>query len=240
MRFSGFQASHHTERSNLMATRGKFSVSLLLVLILLLALSGPISAGAAKPAPVAVRLTSITIDPEDASGATTNAPGAWSTNLADPLCQAGVMSHGDFLNGTQPGIGLGEISIPLEPGINIFSLVGHGVFSYNDYYGAVLFFDGQQTPPQVAVYNANGGRGHFQVQPAGTQIMGGANGGLFFDVAPGSSVYTAADGTQVKVQSFHVNAFDSTADRVSCYQIGADGIPDMVATLTLKVTPPKK
>ena len=223
-----------------MATRGKFPVSLLLVPVLLLAFSGPISAGAAKPAPVAVRLTSITIDPEDASGATTNAPGAWSTNLADPLCQAGVMSHGDFLNGTLPGIGLGEIAIPLKQGMNTLKLVGHGVFSYNAYYGAVLFFDGQQTPPQVAVYNVNGGRGRFRVQPAGTQIMGGANGGLFFDVAPGSSVYTAPDGTRVEVQSFHINAFDSTTDQVSCYQIGADGIPDMVATLTLKVTPPRK
>ena len=113
-----------------MASHGKFNVSLLLVLILLLALSGPISAGAAKPAPVTVRLTSITIDPEDASGATTNAPGAWSTNLADPLCQAGVWSHGDFLNGTLPGIGLGEISIPLKQGMNTFKLVGLGVFPY--------------------------------------------------------------------------------------------------------------
>jgi len=224
-----------------MATHGKFNVSLLLVLVLLLALSGPISVSAAKPAPpISVRLTSITIDPEDAAGATTNAPGAWSTNLADPLCQAGVRSHGNFLNGTQPGIGLGEISIPLKAGVNTFKLVGFGVFPSNAYYGAVLFFDGQQTPPQVAVYNANGGRGHFRVQPAGTQIMGGANGGIFFDVAPGSPVYTAPDGTQVKVQAFHINAFDSTTDQVSCYQIGADGIPDMVATLTLKVTPPKK
>ena len=223
-----------------MATRGKFPVSLLLVLVLVLAFSGPISVSAAKPAPVTVRLTSITIDPEDASGATTNAPGAWSTNLADPLCQTGVWAHGDFLNEALPGIDLGEISIPLKHGMNTLKLVGHGVFPYNAYYGAVLFFDGQQSPPQVAVFNANGGQGDFQVQPAGIQIMGGANGGLFFDVAPGSSVYTAPDGTLVEVKSFHINAFDGSADQVSCYQIGADGIPDMVATLALKVTRPKK
>lgn len=225
-----------------MATRSRFPVSLLLMLVLLLVISGPISAGAAKPVPVPVniRLTSITIDPEDASGVTTNAPGAWSTNLADPLCQAGVMSNGQLLNGTIPGVDLGEISVPLAAGMNTFELIGFGVFPTNLYYGAVLFFDGQQTPPQVAVYNANGDRGRFRVQPAGTQIMGGANGGLFFDVAPGSSVYTAPDGTRVEVQVFRINALDSTADQVSCYRIGADGIPDMKATLVLKVTPPKK
>lgn len=223
-----------------MATRSKFPGALLLLLILVLTFSAPISAGAAKPAPLNVRLTSITIDPEDASGTTTNAPGAWSTNLADPLCQAGVWARGGFLNDTLPGIGLGEISIPLKQGMNTFKLVGHGVFPSNAYYGAVLFFDGQQTPPQIAVFNANGGGGRFQVQPAGTQIMGGANGGLFFDVAPGSSVYTAPDGTRVEVQSFHIDAFDSTTDQVSCYQIGADGTPDMVATLALKVTRPRQ
>jgi hypothetical protein len=79
--------------------------------IVLFVLPASGSADAAKRPPVNVRLTGIMIDPEDAPGATSNAPGAWSTNLADPLYQVGVMSRGDFLNGTPSGIGLGEISI---------------------------------------------------------------------------------------------------------------------------------
>jgi len=60
----------------------------------------------------AVSLTSITLDPEDSAGTTTNAPGAWSTNTADPLSQVGVMSDRVFLNqGSESGT-LGEISIP--------------------------------------------------------------------------------------------------------------------------------
>jgi len=56
----------------------------------------------------------------------------------------GVFSKDDLLNNPIPGIGLGEISIPLRMGITSLELRGNGVFPYNPYYGAVLFFDGQQ------------------------------------------------------------------------------------------------
>lgn len=186
----------------------------------------------------AVSLTSITLDPEDSTGTTTNAPGAWSTNTADPLSQVGVMSDGAFLNqGSESGI-LGEISIPLKPGINTFTLFGNMTLPGNAFYGAILFFDGAQTPPQVAVYNANGTLGSFLVQPAGTTIMGGANGGLFFDKAPGTSVYIAPDGTKVEVLSFVINSMSSNVDKISFGQIGPDGTPDTTAQLILNVTPP--
>ena len=185
-----------------------------------------------------VMLTSVTIDPEDSTGRTTNAPGAWSTNLADPLSQVGVKSDGNFLNQQVNTITLGEISIPLKIGLNTFDLVGTGVFPNNLYYGAILFFNGIQTPPQIAVYNQNGATGDFMVQPKDTVIMGGANGGLFFDVAPGNSFFFTSDGLKVEVVSFTITAQDSsTIDEVSHYNIGADGTKDMTATLVLKVTP---
>ncbi len=187
---------------------------------------------------LAASLTSITLDPEDSTGTTTNAPGAWSTNTADPLSQVGVMSDGVFLNqGSEAGT-LGEISILLEPGINIFTLFGNGTFPGNAFYGAVLFFDGVPTPPQIAVYNANGTLGSFLVQPAGTTIMGSANGGLFFDIAPGTSVYIAPDGTKIEVLSFVINSMSSNVDEISFGRIGPDGTPDTTAQLILKVTPP--
>jgi len=117
-------------------------------------------------------------------------------------------------------------------------LFGNGTFSENAFYGAVLFFDRVQTPPQVAVYNANGTLGSFSVQPAGTTIMGGANGGLFFDKAPGTSVYIASDGTKVEVLSFVINSMSSNIDKISFGQIGPDGTPDTTAQLILNVTPP--
>ena len=185
-----------------------------------------------------VLLTSITIDPEDSTGQTTNAPGAWSTNLADPLSQVGVKSNGNFLNQQSGEITLGEISIPLQIGLNSFELVGTGVFPTNLYYGAVLFFNGVQTPPQIAVYNQNGVTSNFMVQPKDTIIMGGANGGLFFDVAPGHSFFFTDDGLKVEVISFTITAqTSSSTDEVSHYYISADGINDMTATLVLKVTP---
>jgi hypothetical protein len=187
----------------------------------------------------AVSLTSITLDPEDSIGVTTNAPGAWSTNTADPLSQIGVMSQGVFLNQGADSGTLGEISIPLTPGINTFTLYGNGVFPSNAYYGAVLFFDGVATPPQTAVYNVNGTLGSFLVQPAGTTIMGGANGGLFFDVAPGKSVYVAPDGTEVEVVAFVINSQSSVADEISFAEVGADGTFDTTALLILNVTPPQ-
>lgn len=189
----------------------------------------------------AVSLTSITLDPEDASGSTTNAPGAWSTNTADPLSQVGVKNaDGVFLNqGADTGV-LGEINIPLEPGINSFALVGNVVSPQNLYYGCVLFFDGVATPPSIAVYNENAKLGNFMIQDAGTTIMGGANGGLFFDVAPGTAVYVAPDGSTVEVLSFVINSIESsTVDEISYGEIGPDGTPDTTAHLILMVTPPK-
>lgn len=209
-----------------------------LLCVILIALSALTVTATATPS-VNVNLTSITLDPEDINGATTNAPGAWSTNLGDPLAQIGVKDNkGDFLNLPFPGGSLGEVSIPLKPGTNTFTLVGSNLpganFPGNEYYGAVLFFDGVPTPPQIAVYNANGGNGNFSVQAPGTIIMGGANGGLFFDVAPGTSVYTAPDGTTVEVVNFTIDTAGTT-DEVSWGEIVSDGHSDTVARLTLKV-----
>ncbi len=193
-------------------------------------------------AATSVKLTSITLDPENSSGTTTNAPGAWSTNLADPLAQMGVKNdEGVFLNQNFSGGSLGEISIPLKSGDNNFTLICSNMpganYPGNEYYGAVLFFNGVSTPPQIAVYNSNGGTGNFSVQPAGTQIMGGANGGLFFDKAPGTSVYTTPDGTKIEVVSYIVNTSGNT-DEVSWGKIGSDGNNDTIAKLTLRVMPP--
>jgi len=189
----------------------------------------------------AASLTSITLDPENASGATTNAPGAWSTNTADPLSQVGLKNaDGVFLNQSADTGVLDEINIPLEPGINSFELVGNLVFPQNFYYGCVLFFDGVATPPSIAVYNENAKLGNFMIQDAGTKIMGGANGGLFFDEAPGTAVYVAPDGSTVEVLSFVINSIESsTVDEISYGEIGPDGNPDTTAQLILMVTPPK-
>ncbi len=210
------------------------------------------SVSAAKPSPTNVFLTSITLDPEDANGQTTNAPGAWSTNTGDPLSQVGVRYRGNFLN--QPIEGqsgtLGEISIQLQSGLNTFTLYGNGVFPGTLDFGAILFFDHQVKPytdpsgvyhavPQIAVFNTNGSTGTFSIQSAGTKIMSGANGGEFFGVAPGTKIYTAPDGTTVTVHNYTINSVSSTADLISYYSIGADGMPDTVATLQLDVTPPQ-
>jgi len=185
----------------------------------------------------AAQLTSITLDPENASGTTTNAPGAWSTSTGDSLAQLGVVRDGVFLNSPGPGFSLGEISINLHPGINTFDLYGYGIFPSNLFYGAVLFFDGVATPPQLAVFNSNGGTGDFSIQPAGAKIIGGASGGLFFDSAPGASHFVAADGSTIEVIEFTVNSSIPGTDMVSLNNIGADGIPDTVAHLSLRVTP---
>lgn len=185
----------------------------------------------------AVRLTSVTLDPEDATGTTTNAPGAWSTNTADPLSQLLVIRGGVHQNQGASTGSLGEVDLPLEYGVNSLTLAGNGVFPSNPYYGAVLFFDGVATPPQIAVYSANGGDGAFLVQPAGTTIIGSANGGLFFDVAPGSSVYTSPNGTRVEVLSYAIDSLTSTTDLVGFGTIWSDGTPDTIASLVLNVTP---
>jgi hypothetical protein len=178
-------------------------------------------------------LTSITLDPEDASGTTTNAPGAWSTNPSDPLSQLGVVSGGAFLNHAAPGFDLGEISIELVPGVNTFDLYANHVLPGNPFYGAILFFDGSVLP-QIAVYNTNGGTGPFLVQAAGTNVMCSANGGAFFCPAPGSAVYTAPDGSSVEVLGFTIDSTSSGTDLISGVNIGSDGIADTTAQLTLR------
>jgi hypothetical protein len=243
---------------NLMASRGKFKVFLVLMLTLLLVVVESAAVGAAKPVPVPVNvhLTSITIDPENELGTTTNAPGAWSTGLGDGLSQVGVVSKGNFVNIPQPTFALGEIDIPLVAGNNVFTLHGTGIFPSNRYYGAVLFFDGRAVHPQIAVYAANPNvtTGVFAAQPAPNPtvdisvepadlfpgvIMGSANGGWYWDYAPGTAKFVAGDGSTVEVTQFTINAFDSAVDKVGHYTIGRDGTPDMVAKLTIRVTPPK-
>jgi len=212
---------------------------------LMLAWGGQGSANAAPKPPVAT-LTSVTVDPEDATGATTNAPGAWSTNLADPLTQVGVRHGHTFLNETEGAITLGEVSIPLTPGSHTFKLFGTGravplgLFPGTTHYGLVLFFDGKLVP-QIAVYNINPSTdtSAFLIQAAGTQIIGSANGGGFLLNAPGSAVYTTPNGGTVQVTGFAINAATSTRDVVGATTIGRDGIPDMTATVTLQVTAPK-
>ena len=201
------------------------------VLLALLGLAGAVNA---------VTLTSITIDPEDQGGSTTNAPGAWSTNTGDPLSQVGVQaSDGVFLNKGLESGNLGEIAIDLNPGVTTLTIVGNGVFPNNLFYGAVLFFDNVAVHPQIAVYNQNGTLGGYKVQPEGATIMGGANGGIFFDTAPGQSFYVAPDGTKVEVLSFVINSMSSNSDQISYARTEADGNPDSTAQLTLSVTPPQ-
>jgi hypothetical protein len=188
----------------------------------------------------AATLTSITIDPADQSGSTTNAPGAWSTNTGDPLSQAGVRSaEGTYLNNGHESGNLGEIAIELSPGVTTLNINGNGVFPGNMFYNGILFFDNVAVNPQIAVYNQNGTLGSFKVNPQGATIMGGANGGLFFDKAPGKSVHVARDGTTVEVLSFVINSMSSNADEISFGQVGADGHFDTTAQLILRVTPPQ-
>lgn len=189
----------------------------------------------------ALTLTSLTLDAQNALGQTLNAPGGiYSTNLGDPLAQLGVMSSDSvFLNNPGNGLDLGEIAINLQPGVNTFELFGNFVLSGNgySYYGLSLFFDNIATPPQIAVYNQNGGTGDFLVQPKDTIVVGSANGGLFFDNAPGTLIYHALDGSSVEVLAFKVGPLSTGTDRISWGNIGSDGHPDLTAELTLKYSP---
>lgn len=188
----------------------------------------------------ALTLTSLTLDAQNAAGSTLNAPGGiFSTNLADPLTQLGVMADGEFLNKPGAGLDLGEISIELQPGVNTFKLFGNFVLGGDGhpYYGLALFFDGIATPPPIAVYNENGGTGDFLVQDEGTTIVGSANGGLFFDQAPGTSVYYAPDGSYVEVLGFTVGYDSAGPDLVSWENIGPDGHADLTAELRLNYHP---
>lgn len=184
-----------------------------------------------------VKLTSLTLDGENSTGFTIN-PGGLTTNTLDSLGQIGIKDEsGAFINQPYFGGSLGEVSVPLWIGTNNFTLVADGVYSGNENYGAVLFFDGAITPPQIAVYNSNGKTGKFSVQTAGTNITGSANGGLLLDKASGKSVYISPDRTKVEVVSFVVDSKSGTTDEVSGGNSGANGIPDTTAKLSLKVTP---
>ncbi|MDW5552317.1 PKD domain-containing protein, partial [Methanosarcina sp.] len=184
-----------------------------------------------------VKLTSITLDGENSTGATTNS-GALTTNSEDSLGQIGVSDeNGIFFNQPSHNSPFGEISIPLQLGINNFSLIADGIYPENKNYGVVLFFDGVQTPPQVAVYNSNGGTGTFSVQPTGTEITGSANRGSSLDKAPGSSVYIAPDGTKIEVVSFVVDSKNKFIDKVPGEDTVPNEVPDTTAKISLKVTP---
>ncbi len=174
------------------------------------------------------------------TGAWTNAPGGiWSTNLGDSLTQLGVRKNGVFLNTPVSGFDLGEISIDLAPGLNVFELFGTQVTIYggSDYYGLALYFDYNVSPPDMAVYNSNGSSGPFSVTPAGTTISGSANGGLFPDVAPGSSIFSASDGSRVELVGFFVFYDASNIDLVSWGNIEADSHVDTYVVLELNYSP---
>ena len=185
----------------------------------------------------AVTLTSVTMEKCTSTGEWTNAPGGiWSTNTGDSLTQLAILQNGAFLNKEQSELDLGEVSIPLSPGINTFELYGTSVYNDSDYYGLALFFDGQTTPPAIAVYNSNLSTESFSVIPGGTTISGSANGGLFPDTAPGTSVFSTSDGAIVRLIEFKVSHADSNTDIVSWGNIAADGYADTYAILKLHYT----
>lgn len=189
--------------------------------------------GVVSPA-FAVNLTSLTLEKSTDIGAWTNAPGGiWSSNLGDPLAQLGMRQNGVFLNTPGNGLDLGEISIDLLPGLNTFELFGTSVYGGSDYYGLALFFDYNASPPDMAVYNLNGSLGPFAVTPAGTTISGSANGGMFPDIAPGSSIFSAPDGSTVELVGFNVSYYAPNIDIVSWGNIAADGYVDTHAFLQL-------
>ncbi|ALK05598.1 MAG: hypothetical protein AAY43_07680 [Methanosarcina sp. 795] len=195
--------------------------------------AGYIKVGAAS----SVTLTDLTLDGENSSGATTGS-GAFTTNPEDSFGQIGVRDeNGIFFNMPSSGGPLGKISIPLQLGVNNFSLVADGIYSGNEYYGAVLFLNGFSDSPQIAIYNSNGGAGAFSVQPAGTDITGSAEGGSSSVKAPGSSFYVTPDGTKIEVVSFVVDSKKGLTDEISGENFGANGVPDTVAKLSLIVTP---
>ncbi len=184
-----------------------------------------------------VTLTDLTLDGENSAGVTTGS-GAFTTNPEDSFGQIGVRDeNGIFFNIPSSGGPLGKISIPLQLGVNNFSLVADGIYSGNEYYGAVLFLNGFSDSPQIAIYNSNGGAGAFSVQPAGTDITGSAEGGSSSVKAPGSSFYVTPDGTKIEVVSFVVDSKRGLTDEISGENFGANGVPDTVAKLSLIVTP---
>lgn len=194
----------------------------------------------ANPLPPPIKLTSLTMEKSTDMGAWTNAPGGiWSTNIADPFTQLGVRQNGVFLNTPVPVVGfdLGEISINLAPGLNTFELFGTSRSGGSDYYGLALFFDGNATPPDMAVYNSSGSSGPFSVTPAGTTISGSANGGLLPDIAPGLSIFSTPYGSRVDLVGFNVLYDPSNIDIVSFGNIKPDGYVDTYAVLKLNYTP---
>ncbi len=187
----------------------------------------------------AATLTSVTLEAVTDTGTWLNAAyGIWSTNVADPLTQLGVMQNGVFLNMPGTGFDLGEISIVLNPGLNTFGLYGTAIIGGFSYYGLDLFFDGIPTPPKIVVHNAAGDPGgNYTVTPAGTIVAGSANGGLFPDLAPGTDLYTAADGSTVRLLSFTADYSPANPDLVSWGNIQPDGYPDTVGQFTLEYRP---
>ncbi len=205
----------------------------------ILVLAVLLTAGGVSNVAFALKLTSLTLEGVTDSGAWLNAPGGiWSTNLADPLTQLGVRQNGVFLNTPGNGLDLGEISIELQAGVNTFDLFGTSLRGGFLYYGIDLYFDHIATPPGAVVYNSNdGGIGDFSVTPAGTTIAGSANGGLFPDVAPGTAVYSAPDGSTVEILGFSANFSLANPDLTSWGNIGSDGYADTVAQLTVRYDP---
>jgi PKD repeat protein len=184
-----------------------------------------------------VRLTGITLDGENSTGATTGS-GAFTTNPEDSFGQIGVRDeNGIFFNQPSSSGTLGEISIPLQLGVNNLSLVADGIYPANENYGAVLFFNGITTPPRVAVYNSNGGTGTFSVQPAGTNITGSTEGNSSLDKAPGSSFYITPEGTKIEVLSFFVDSNKGLTDEIAGENLSANGVSDTIAKISLEVTP---
>jgi len=151
--------------------------------------------------------------------------------------QLGIRQNGIFLNIPGGGLELGEVAIELTPGLNSFELFGTALRDGSDWYGLALFFDDSASPPNMAVYNANGSVGLFSVTVAGTPVSGSANGGIFPDVAPGSSFYTAADGSTVELVGFSAFYAASNPDVVGWGNVQADGYADTYAVLQLQYDP---
>jgi hypothetical protein len=206
--------------------------------VFMVALLISLAASFASPS-FAINLTSLTLDMTTAGGTTLNT-GSWSTNTGDGLAQLGVRQSGIFLNTPiNLTFDLGEISIALAPGLNTFELFGTHPAGSNNYYGLALFFNSHATPPDMAVYNANNSLGPFTVTPAGTQVMGSANGGLFLDIAPGSALYTAPNGSTVELVAFNVFFDALTSPNIVSWGSSTtlDSYPDIKANLTLNYTP---
>lgn len=187
----------------------------------------------------ATTLTSLTLEGVLGNGSWMNAPGGiWSTNLGDSFTQAGVTRSGGFINQPGNGLDLGEVAVQLQPGLNTFVIYGTSYGGGFDYYGIDLYFNGNGSPPNIAVYNARAAAaGSYTVTPAGTYVAGSANGGSVPDIAPGSAVFSDPDGSFVRLLGFSTTYSLSNPDVVSWGTIAADGRVDTLGYLTLEFTP---